>query len=350
MSCVPFLHVDGCRLPAEWEPHAATWIAWPHRRATFLGDFAVIPEFFARFIRLLAPWEPVKVIATGAALAEAQDRLRGVANVECIDIPTNDSWLRDTGPVFLMPRQQGTKVHETSRPVAVCWEWNAWGGKYPPWDLDAGVSRAIAGRLGIKAVSPGVVLEGGAIETDGEGTLLVNHRCVVDPKRNPGLSRSEMEQVLRKQLAIDRVIWLGGELQGDDTDGHIDQIARFVSPGCVVAARQPDRLDPNHASLAENLAQLEVAVDARGRRLEVVPIDIPSRFTFAGTQLPASHLNFYVVNGAVMVPVFGARTDAAAIRTLAACFPARRIVPVDCQELVRGRGALHCITRDQPAC
>ena len=343
-------NVDGYRLPAEWEPHAATWIAWPHRRATFLGDFAVIPEFFARFIRLLAPCEPVKVIASGAALADAQDRLRGVANVECIDIPTNDSWLRDTGPVFLMPRQQGTKGHGTSRPVALCWEWNAWGGKYPPWDLDAGVSRAIAGRLGMKVVSPGVVLEGGAIETDGEGTLLVNHRCVVDSKRNPGLSRSEMELVLRKQLAIDQVIWLGGELQGDDTDGHIDQIARFVSPGCVVAARQPDRLDPNHASLAENLAQLEAAVDARGRRLEVIPIDIPSRFTFAGTQLPASHLNFYVVNGAVMVPVFGARTDEAAIRTLAACFPARRIMPVDCQELVRGRGALHCITRDQPAC
>jgi agmatine deiminase len=234
--------------------------------------------------------------------------------------------------------------------MAVCWEWNAWGGKYPPWNLDAGLSRAIAGRLDLKIASPGVVLEGGAIETDGDGTLLVNHRCVVDSKRNPGLSRSEMEQVLRKQLAVDRVIWLGGELQGDDTDGHIDQIARFVSPGCVVAARQPDRLDPNHESLAENLAQLEVAVDARGRRLEVIPIDIPSRFTFAGTQLPASHLNFYVVNGAVMVPVFGARTDEAAIRTLAACFPARRIVPVDCQELVRGRGALHCITRDQPTC
>ena len=350
MSCVPFLHVDGYRLPAEWEPHAATWIAWPHRRATFLGDFAVIPEFFARFIRLLAPWEPVKVIATGTALADARERLHGVANVECVDIPTNDSWLRDTGPVFLMPRQQGTKGQGGRRPMAVCWEWNAWGGKYPPWNLDAGLSRAIAGRLDLKIASPGVVLEGGAIETDGDGTLLVNHRCVVDSKRNPGLSRSEMEQVLRKQLAIDRVIWLGGELHGDDTDGHIDQLARFVAPGCVVAARQPDRLDPNHASLAENLAQLEVAVDARGRRLEVIPIDIPPRFTFAGTQLPASHLNFYVVNGAVMVPVFGARTDEAAIRTLAACFPARRIVPVDCQELVRGRGALHCITRDQPAC
>jgi agmatine deiminase len=234
--------------------------------------------------------------------------------------------------------------------LAVCWDWNAWGGKYPPWNLDARVSRAIASQLGLAVAAPGVVLEGGAIETDGEGTLLVNHRCVVDPKRNPGLSRDELEHVLRSQLAIDRVIWLGGELAGDDTDGHIDQLARFVSPGCIVAARQPDRLDPNHASLAENLEQLASAVDARGRRLEVIPIDIPSRFAFAGTQLPASHLNFYVANGAVMVPVFGTRTDATAIRTLAACFPARRIVPVECQELVRGRGALHCITRDEPAC
>jgi len=199
-------------------------------------------------------------------------------------------------------------------------------------------------------VTPGVVLEGGAIETDGEGTLLVNHRCVVDPKRNPGLSQAEMEQVLQTRLAADRVIWVGGELAGDDTDGHIDQIARFVAPGRVVAARQPDRLDPNQASLAENLAQLESAVDARGRRLEVIPIDIPSRFSFEGTQLPASHLNFYVANGAVMVPVFGGSTDEAAIHTLAACFPGRRMVPIDCQELVRGRGALHCITRDQPAC
>jgi agmatine deiminase len=234
--------------------------------------------------------------------------------------------------------------------LAVCWEWNAWGGKYPPWDRDAKVSGAIAGRLGMAIVAPGIVLEGGAIETDGEGTLMVNHRCVVDPKRNAGLSREQVEQVLRQKLAVDHVIWLGGELAGDDTDGHIDQIARFVSPGRVVAARQPDRLDPNHASLAENLTQLESAVDARGRRLEVIPIDIPSRFAFSGEQLPASHLNFYVANGAVMVPVFGGPTDEPAIRTLAACFPGRRIVPVDCQELVRGRGALHCITRDQPAC
>jgi len=340
---------QGWRLPAEWEPHAATWIAWPHRRATFLGEFAPIPGFFARFIEALAEWEPVKVIGTGASLADARDRLAGIAGVELIDIPTNDSWLRDTGPVFLVPCGPAAPGQRRGGPQAVCWEWNAWGGKYPPWNLDAGVSRAIAGWLGMRIVAPGVVLEGGAIDTDGEGTLLVNHRCVVDPRRNPGLSREAMEQVLGQRLAVDRVIWLGGELAGDDTDGHIDQLARFVAPGRVVAARQPDRLDPNHESLEENLASLAAARDAHGRRLEVIPIDIPARFAFAGSQLPASHLNFYVLNGAVMTPVFGGPTDERAIDTLAACFPGRRIVPVDCRELVRGRGALHCITRDQPA-
>jgi len=334
------------RLPAEWEPHAATWIAWPHRRATFLGDFGPIPDFFTRFIGLLARWEPVKVIATGPALAEAGRCLDGVAGVELVDIPTDDSWLRDTGPVFLVPRQAG----EGGRALAVCWDWNAWGGKYPPWDMDARVARAIAGRIGLVIDTPGVVLEGGAIDTDGEGTLLVNHRCVVDPRRNPGLSREAMERVLCERLAAGRVVWLGGELAGDDTDGHVDQIARFVAPGRVVAARQPDRHDPNHASLEANLALLARAVDARGRRLEVIPLDIPARFGFAGTQLPASHLNFYVMNGAVMVPVFGGPTDAGAIATMAGCFPGRKVVPVDCREVVRGRGALHCITRDQPAC
>ena len=336
------------RLPAEWEPHAATWIAWPHRRATFLGDFAAIPAFFAKFIRLLAACEPVKVIASGDALADARERLHGVDGVQLVDIPTDDSWLRDTGPVFLVPRDR-SGAGQGNATVAVCWDWNAWGGKYPPWARDAGVSRAIADRLGIPVIAPGVVLEGGAIETDGEGTLLVNQRCVVDPSRNPGLDRDQMEKVLRDQLAIDRVIWLGGELAGDDTDGHIDQLARFVAPGRVVVARQTDRLDPNHASLEENLAIVSAAVDARGRTLEVIPIDIPARFAFEGTQLPASHLNFYVANGAVLVPVFAAATDEPALRTLADCFPGRRIVPVDCRELVRGRGALHCITRDQPA-
>ncbi len=333
------------RLPAEWEPHAATWLAWPHRRATWLGDFAVIPGVFTKVARLIARYEPVRIVATGSVLAEARARLDGVMNIEFHDLPTNDSWLRDTGPVFIVPRVPAAGA----RPAAVCWGWNAWGGKYPPWDADAALGRAIAERLGLAAIDGGLVLEGGGLETDGEGTLLVNHRCIDDAARNPGVSRTRIEEMLRDRLGIDRVLWVGGELAGDDTDGHIDQLARFVAPGRVVAARQPDTLDPNHAALAMNFERLRGLVDARGRQLDVIPIDIPPRFAFEGTQLPASHLNYYVGNGFVAVPVFGGATDDAALRTLAACFPGRVIEPVVCTELVRGRGALHCITRDEPA-
>jgi agmatine deiminase len=333
------------RLPAEWEPHAATWIAWPHRRATFLGPFAEIPPAYEALARLIARHEPVQIIGAADVLAGPRAALADAENVSFVEIPTSDSWIRDTGPVFLVPRDH----RGDDQPRAVCWAWNAWGGKYPPWDADAGVSKAIARHLGMKATEPGVVLEGGAIETDGAGTLLANERCVVDPKRNPDLDRDAMEAVLRKHLAIDRVIWVGGDLAGDDTDGHIDQLARFVAPGRVLAARQPDRLDPNHASLEANLAILREATDGRGRRLEVIPIDIPARFAFEGTQLPASHLNFLVGNGFVAVPVFGGPTDEPALRTLAACFPGRSIEPFDCAALVRGRGGIHCVTRDEPA-
>jgi agmatine deiminase len=333
------------RLPAEWEQHAATWLAWPHRRATWLGDFAVIPGVFAQVARLVARYEPVRIVATGEVLADARTRLDGVANVEFVDLPTNDSWIRDTGPVFVVPRDSA----RDAAPAAVCWGWNAWGGKYPPWDKDAALGRAIARRLELAVVDGGLVVEGGGLETDGEDTLLVNHRCIEDPARNPGVSRGRLEEILRSRLGIERVLWVGGELAGDDTDGHIDQLARFVGPGRVVAARQPDPLDPNHAGLAANLERLRGLVDARGRRLDVIPIDIPSRFSFQGTQLPASHLNFYVGNGFVAVPVFLGATDDAALRMLERCFPGRVIEPVVCTELVRGRGALHCITRDEPS-
>ena len=334
----------GYRLPAEWEPHAATWLAWPHRRATFLGEFAAIPPVFAAVVRVLARHEPVRIVAAGAPLAEARAALAGVGNVEFVEIATNDSWLRDTGPVFLAPRP-GRDLP----PAAVAWGWNAWGGKYPPWDADARVARAIADRLGLRVFTPGLVLEGGALESDGAGTLLVNERCVVDEKRNPGVDRGRMERALRDFLGVEAVLWIGAELAGDDTDGHVDQLARFVAPGRVVAARQPDPLDPNHASLAANLALLATLRDVAGRRLDVIPIDVPARFAFRGVQLPASHLNYLVANGVVLVPVFGAATDEPALRTLGECFPDRAIEAVDCSALVRGRGALHCITRDEPA-
>jgi agmatine deiminase len=330
-----------CRLAAEWEPHAATWLAWPHRRATWLGDFSLIPPVFARLARLIARFEPVKLIASAAALDEARRHLGGIAGVELIDIPTSDAWIRDTGPVFLASRNGAATA-------AVCWTWNAWGGKYPPWDDDAAIARAICRRLGMRVIEGGLVVEGGALETDGDGSLLVNQRCLVDPARNPGASRQHVDELLRERLGIDRVLWVGGELAGDDTDGHIDQLARFVAPGRVLAARQSDTGDPNHASLEANLKLLRSLEDAKGRRLEVIPIEIPPRFCFEGVQLPASHMNYYVANGVVVVPVFGGPTDEPALRTLEACFPDRSIEPFDATELVRGRGGVHCVTRDQP--
>jgi agmatine deiminase len=335
------------RLPAEWELHAATWLAWPHRRRTWLGPFEPIPPVYERLARLIAVHEPVRIIGSDSLLAEPRERLAGVANVEFVTIPTNDSWVRDTGPVFLVPRPDADRGLPPR--AAVAWDWNAWGGKYPPWDDDARVSRAIAAHLGLEAFTPGIVLEGGAIETDGAGTILANERCVVDERRNPGLDRNAMAAAFRRWLGVEQVLWVGGDLAGDDTDGHIDQLARFVAPGRVLAARQPDSRDPNHAPLAANLERLATLRDASGRRLEVIPVDIPARFAFEGTQLPASHLNFYVANGLVAVPVFGGPTDEPALRLLEQCFPGRRVEAVDCRELVRGRGALHCITRDEPA-
>jgi len=339
---VPFF-----RLPAEWEPHPATWLAWPHRRQTWIGPFEPIPLVYAQLARLIAAHEPVRIIGSEALLAEPRERLAGVGNVEFVTIPTNDSWVRDTGPVFLLRRDDARG--DSPPRVAVAWDWNAWGGKYPPWGDDARVSRSIAAHLGVETLTPGIVLEGGAIETDGAGTILANERCVVDERRNPGLDRDAMAAALRRWLCVEEVLWVGGDLAGDDTDGHIDQLARFVAPGRVLAARQPDAGDPNHAALHANLQRLAAHHDAAGRRLEVIPVDIPARFAFEGTQLPASHLNFYVANGLVAVPVFGGPTDAPALRLLEDCFPGRRVEPVDCQELVRGRGALHCITRDEPA-
>jgi agmatine deiminase len=331
----------GYRLPAEWEPHAATWLAWPHRRQTFLGDFADIPPAFVRLVRLLAGYEPVRVIGTGAVLDDAAAQLQGIANVRLIDIPTSDSWLRDTGPVFLQSPAVGP-------PLAVAFDFNAWGGKYPPWDADAAVAGRMATHLGLDVVRPGMVLEGGAIEADGEGTLLVNHRCIEDPRRNPGRGRDELTSVLQQSLGIKQVLWVGGELAGDDTDGHIDQLARFVAPGRVVAARQPDESDPNHAPLEANLKLLETLTDARGRRLEVIPLNLPPRVGFAGVQLPASYLNFYLLNGAVILPTFDHAADAAAVAMLAELFPDRTIEPFSALELIRGRGAVHCVTRDEP--
>ena len=338
-----FSQKSGYRLPAEWEPHAATWVAWPHRRASFLGNFDEVPVAFSKLVRLLARYEPVRVIGSEAVLRDASSQLQESSRVDFIEIPTNDSWLRDTGPVFLKSKGEQQEL------VVVDFGFNAWGGKYPPWDVDAVVAGKIARHLGLRVLETQIILEGGAIETDGEGTLLVNHRCIDDPRRNPGWSRGDLTAGLQSLLGIEKVLWASGDLAGDDTDGHIDQLARFVAPGCVVAARQPDRSDPNHKPLEANFDLLREFKDARGRMLDVVPINLPPSIRFGDVQLPASYLNFFILNGGVIVPTFDHDLDSDAIATIQKFFPHREIVPFSALELIRGRGAVHCVTSQQPA-
>ena len=254
----------GYRMPAEWEPHRATWLSWPHRLATWPDKFDPIPQLYVRLVRELAAVEPVHVLAGGHPMAQARILLRGIANVTLHDIPTNDAWLRDSGPTFLVGPS-------TAPPALIDWGYNAWGGKYPSYDQDDAIGRRIASELKRVCYEPAMILEGGAIDVDGRGTLLTTESCLLNPNRNPHLSRSEIEQYLADYLAATKVIWLDGSVVGDDTDGHIDEQVRFVAPGVVVAAAEDDPRDENYAPLADNLKRLRSAVDVTGKPLEMIP-------------------------------------------------------------------------------
>ena len=306
----------GYRWPAEWEDHAATWLAWPHNRNTWPGHFEPIPGRFAAFVRTLARFEPVNILAGGQDVMIAARELVGdVPNVRLWDVPTNDAWCRDHGPTFLAGRP--------GLPAAlVDWEYNAWGGKYPPFDQDNCVPRRIAERLGRRRFQPGIVLEGGAIEGNGAGTLLTTASCLLNPNRNPHLDRDALEQYLRDYLGVSHILWLSrGELTGDDTDGHIDQLARFVNATTVVATAERNRGDANYEPLRDNLKQLTSLCDQDGRRLEVVPLYLPQPKYVEGQRVPASYANFYIANGAVVVPTYDDPADEAALARCKTCFP-----------------------------
>lgn len=332
----------GYRMPAEWEPHAATWLSWPHKEESWPGAFAPIPAVWAELTRLLAPRERVCILATGAARESAIELVGTTPNVELYDVPTDDAWIRDHGPTFLVAPRGG-------EPALVDWEYNAWGNKYPPFDEDNQVPRRIAALLGRRRFAPGIVMEGGAVDVNGRGAVLTSEQCLLNPNRNPELTRIDVEQYLAAYLAAPHVIWLGEGIVGDDTDGHIDELARFVDPRTVVAAVEPDPADENHRPLADNLARLERAVDQEGRRLEIVPLALPRPRYFQGQRLPASYLNFYIANALVVVPQFDDPADSVALETLARLFPDRQVHPLRAVDLVWGLGAFHCITQQQPA-
>ena len=332
----------GYRLPAEWEPHRATWLAWPHNRQTWPGNFDRIPPVWAELVRTLAPCEPVHILAGGEeVMAEARAMVGRVDRVTLHDVRTNDAWIRDCGPTFLTgpPR---------AKPALVDWRYNAWGGKYPPFDLDDNVPSRVAEVSGRHRFSGGIVLEGGAIDGNGCGTLLAARSCLTDARRNSGFSTGDVERYLKDYLGARHVVWLEGSLTGDDTDGHVDQLARFIDPSTVVAAVERDRTDANFPTLQANFERLQKSTDQDGRPLEVVSLPMPRPIHDEGTRLPASYVNFYVANGLVVVPQFEDPADSEALAILSQRFPDRRICGLPAVDLVVGLGGYHCITQQEP--
>jgi agmatine deiminase len=330
----------GFRMPAEWEPHEATWIAWPHNRDDWPGRFAPVAWVYAEIVRKLADVERVRILVQDGGAEETARRVlrKAGANVDAVEFfhaPTDRSWTRDYCPLFV--KNRAGEVALTN------WRFNAWA-KYDDWTNDAAIPATLAARLKLRAWEPGLVLEGGSIDVNGRGMLLTTEECLLSPvqARNPELTRREIEIALREYLGVRRVMWLLNGIAGDDTHGHVDDLARFVNANTVVLASEPDRTDPNYAPLRDNLAIL------RKSPLRVVKLPMPAPLIFSGRRLPASYANFYIANSLVLVPTFNDPNDRVALNTLARLFPDRTVTGINAVELVWGLGTLHCMTQQQP--
>ncbi len=351
-ECTPGVPaVLGYRMPAEWEPHAATWLSWPRPEGISFpgGGYARAVPALVKMVGALAESEPVH-INVGSVEQEAEVRRHlavlpgGYGHVKFFHIPTNEPWCRDHGPIFLT--REGTDA-----PMAVAnFHYNAWGWKYPPFDLDDQVPVHVAGALGgLPVYCPDIVLEGGSIDVNGAGTLLTTESCLLNPNRNPTLKKGQIERVLKDFLGVRNVLWLGDGIEGDDTDGHVDDLTRFVNRTTVVTVIEEDEHDPNHEPLDANLHRLRQMTTEEGSPLHVLTMPMPSKIVREGQRLPASYANFYIGNKVVLLPTFGDPNDAWAASVLRQALPGRRIVSIDCRELIWGLGAFHCLTQQQPA-
>lgn len=339
----------GYRMPAEWERHRGTWLSWPHKEASWPGKFAPVPRIFSDIVRHLCPAEEVHINVAGPDMEDDVRQLltsQGIPldNVHFHHNPTNDAWCRDHGPIFIQrPAESGREQ------AIVDWDFNAWGGKYPPFDLDDVVPTRIGAEYGIPVFRPGIVMEGGSIEVNGLGTLLTTESCLLNPNRNPALGRDDIERHLRDYLGVSTILWLGDGIEGDDTDGHVDDLTRFTDPHTVVTVLEDDPADANHAPLRENLARLRGMRDQDGAPLRVVTLPMPRRLEHEGQRLPASYANFYIGNSVVLLPTYDPSTDNQARETLRDLFPDRTVIGIDCTDLVWGLGAFHCVTQQWPA-
>src|SRR5262245_3476019 len=330
----------GYRMPAEWEPHGATWLAWPHNLETWPRQLEVVRGVWVSMISALARSEAVHLLVNDpASEAEVRARLNVVeapgGNVVFHRIPTVDVWIRDYGPTFLTGREGKLAFND--------WVYNGWGNKYLAYEADDRVAKDIAKLLQIPVFEPGIVLEGGSIDVNGEGLCLTTEQCLLNPNRNPHLAKVEIEDLLKNYLGVDRVIWLGEGIAGDDTDGHVDDIARFVDPTTVVCVVEKNVSDVNYAPLKDNYERLLACPD-----LNVICLPTPGNVAAEGHRLPASYANFYIANSVVLVPTFDHPNDGEALGILSELFPGRSVSGIPCSAVVYGLGAIHCVTQQEP--
>jgi agmatine deiminase len=347
----------GYRMPAEWDRHDATWLAWPHNPEDWPGKFQAIPWLYAEIVRLLAAHERVHLIVQDEKEERRAQSILGRAGVALDQVsfhpwPTDRVWTRDSGPIFVRDRE--------GRVAITNWKFNAWA-KYDDWHLDDQLPARVSEVLGLSSWEPAIslpdrstrrlVLEGGSIDTNGEGILLTSEECLLSEvqQRNPGVNRAQLEQAFHDFLGIDQVIWLGRGAAGDDTHGHIDDISRFVGPTTILSAIETDGSDPNHEPLAENMQRLKAARTLDGKQFTLIELPMPRPVVFRGQRLPASYANFYAANGLVIVPTFHDPNDRLALSILAEVFPGREVIGIHSVDLIWGLGALHCMTQQQPA-
>jgi len=338
--------LKGFHFPAEWAKHTATWLSWPHKEESWPGKIATIYRPYCEFIKAVSEGELVRINAVDeqmAAFAKTQLQLAGVDSkrIEFFGFPTNDAWCRDHGPAFLINS-------DTKQKVIVDWGYNAWGDKYPPYDLDDVIPTKIANHFSLPVYHPGIVMEGGSVDFNGKGTVLTTTACLLNQNRNPHLNQGQIEAYLQNYYGVEQVLWLGDGIIGDDTDGHIDDITRFTNEDTIVTVIEENKNDENYHILQENLETLKTMRLLNGKQLNIVELPMPDPVYYDGQRLPASYANFYISNAAVVVPTYRCKNDGRALDILTQCFPDRKVIGIDSTDIIWGLGSFHCLSQQEP--
>jgi len=338
--------ISGFHFPAEWANHTATWLSWPHKEESWPGKIVTIYQPYCEFIKAVSEGELVRInVANEQMAAFAKEQLQQVGadlkRIEFFEFPTNDAWCRDHGPAFLINTN-------TKQKVIVDWGYNAWGNKYPPYDLDDVIPTKIAQHFNLPVYHPGIVMEGGSVDFNGKGTVLTTTACLLNKNRNPHLNQQQIEAYLQNYYGVEQILWLGDGIVGDDTDGHIDDITRFVNEDTVVTVIEENQNDENYHILQENLQTLKTMRLLNGKQLNIVELPMPDAVYHDGQRLPASYANFYIGNSAVVVPTYCSKNDDKALDIIQQCFPGRKVTGIDSTDIIWGLGSFHCLSQQEP--